>query len=124
MGELRVLLYLGAALLVVAGLKTCHDRIDAAGYARAKAEDRAAMEQQATSNRELQRAAEKRYTVTQEAQTRYITTTVTEVRHESQSLAACPVPDGARRLLNDGAACARGDSAASCGAGEPVPRAE
>lgn len=93
---------------------------DTRGYERAKAEDRAAMQAQAERNRELQRAAEKRYTVQAGVRDRFITKTITEVRYVTQSLASCPVPPDAIGLLNDAADCARGDSPATCGAGESV----
>lgn len=89
----------------------------AAKEARA-AKDVAAWERR---SRELQRASEMRYTVQAGVREKVIVETIVEVRHAAQDLAACPVPDRARSLLNDAARCARGDSAAACGDGEPVP---
>jgi hypothetical protein len=81
------------------------------------ASERAAQEQ-AQRNRDLQRAAELHYTVEAQTRDRFIVTTVKEIHDATASLAACPVPDAARRLLNAAAACA--DSAAACGAGDAV----
>lgn len=109
-----------AALAVGAWFRlTAH--YEGIGYARAQGEARQVAEAQAERNRELQRAAEKRYTVQAEVRERVITETIVEVRHATASLASCPVPEPARRLLNDAAACAREDRPAACGTGEPVP---
>lgn len=81
------------------------------------AQERAA-QQQAEINRDLQRAAEKRYVVQEGIRDHYIVQTITEVRHETDNLAACKLTDGARRLLDNAGACAREDSAAACGAGQ------
>jgi len=108
-------------LAISAGCWKVYHAIDSRGYQRAKAEDKAAADAQAARNREMQRAAELRYTVAAEARDRYIIETVTEVRHAAESLAACPVPDRLRGLLNDAAACARGDPASACGADRPLP---
>lgn len=93
------------------------------GRQEVRAEVAAQVSAQAERNRELQRAAEKRYTVVAEVRDRFIVNTVTEVRYATKHLAACPVGSDAVRLLNDAAACARGDSAAACDAGQPVPDA-
>jgi hypothetical protein len=93
---------------------------DNQGYQRAKAEDREAMLAQAERNRELQRAAEVRYTVQQGVRDHYIVKTIKEVRNATDPLAACPVPAPAIGLLNDAADCARGDSPSACGADESV----
>ncbi len=91
------------------------------GYKRRAEEDRKASEAQTARNRELQRAAELRYTVQTEARDRFITKTVTEVRYAAQPLAACPVPEPLRVRLNQAGACA--DSAAACGLGDEVRQA-
>jgi Tfp pilus assembly protein PilE len=90
------------------------------GRQEVRAELAAAMKAQTERNRELQRAAEKQYTVQAGVRDRYIVKTITEVRHATESLAACPVPAAAVGLLNDAADCARGDSPSACGTGEPV----
>lgn len=71
-------------------------------------------------NIELQRQAEKRYTVQAQTRDRVITQTITEVRNATVSLASCPVPAGAISLLNAASRCASEDSAAACGAGDAV----
>lgn len=83
-----------------------------------------AADAQAERNRELQRAAEKRYTVQAEIRDRFIVETVTEIRHDTENLAACVLTPAAGDRLRRAAACARGDSAAACGVGEPVRDAQ
>jgi hypothetical protein len=82
--------------------------------------ERAAQEQ-AAHNRELGRMAELHQQAVANAQDRFITQATKEVLRASEKLAACPVPDDAVRLLNSAAACARGDSASACGAGDQLP---
>lgn len=96
---------------------------DARGYDRAVAEGQAAAAAQATRNRELQRAAELRYTVRDQIRTEYITTTLKEIQHVTTHLAVCPVGPDAVRLLNHAAACASADTAAACGPDKQVPGA-
>lgn len=88
-------------------------------HAERLATQKAAQEQQ-ERNLELQRASEKRYVVQAEVREKYIVETIVEVRRETQAMAVCPVPEPARRLLNDAARCARENSPAACGTGEPV----
>jgi hypothetical protein len=90
------------------------DEVQATFDAYKVAQERAAQEQIAR-NLDMQRQAEKRYTVQAEVRDHYITNTVIEVRHETDNLAACKLTDGAVRLLDSAAACAREDSAAACG---------
>lgn len=111
----------GVLLLAWAALQAYDERRREEGRAEIRAASQAAAEAQTARNLELQRAAEKRYTVQAEPRERFITQTITEVRHATQNLAACRLEPGAVRLLNDAAACARGDSPAACGAGEPLP---
>ena len=80
----------------------------------------AAVHAQEVRNRELQRAAEKRYTVQAGVRDRFMTQTITEVRYAAAPLASCPVPELVRLYLNAASGCARGDSAAPCGDGKPV----
>jgi hypothetical protein len=111
-------------VLAIAGAWWKFDRMlaaaDMAGYARARAEDNAAMQAQRNRNLELQRAAEKRYVVQAGIRDHYIVETITEVRHETANLAACQLTPSAVRLFNDAADCARSDRASSCGHDEPV----
>jgi len=119
------LLYGALAVAVIGGgtilVHRYNDGLREEGRAEVREADRAAMQAQADRNRDLQRAAEKRYTVQAQVRDHYITETVTEVRHEAAALAACPVPEPARVRLNAAAGCARGDSAAACGPDQPVP---
>jgi hypothetical protein len=75
---------------------------------------------QTARNLELQRAAEKRYVVQQDARDRFIVTTVREISDAASPLAACPVPESVRVRLNAVRACALGNSPASCGADDPL----
>lgn len=97
---------------------------DARGYARAQAEAHAAAEAQAARNRDLQRAAELRYTVNAQARDRVITEIQTEVRYVTLHLETCPLGSAAVRLLNRAAQCAREDRSAACGAGDGMPNAK
>lgn len=96
------------------------DVLEQRGYDRRAAEDRAAMEDQAARNRDLQRASELRYTVVAAARDRFIVQTITEIRHETDNLAACVLTPAAAERLRNAAQCARGDSAAACGPDQPV----
>lgn len=89
----------------------------------AKVATEQAAQEQATRNRELQRAAELKYVVQGETREKFFVTTVKEIRDASAPMAACPVPESVRLRLNAAAACARGDSPASCGTPEQVPDA-
>jgi hypothetical protein len=122
----RILIALAlAAVLAFAGWKLYRAGGDAVRVEWAAERERMAAEvaAQAERNRELQRAAEKRYVVQAGMRDRFIVKTVTEVRYAAAPMASCPVPAAARSMLNAAAACARGDSAASCGADQPVPAA-
>jgi hypothetical protein len=114
------------AVLIAAGwwrVQVAFRRAEDRGYQRRVAEDREAAEVQTARNRELQRASEIRYSVQAQARARFFVTTVKEIRHAAAPLAACPVPADAVRLLNDARACASGDPAAACGAGDSLPGA-
>lgn len=93
----------------------------AAGQKDAQDKARVVADAQAERNRELQRAAEKRYVVQAGVRDRFIVQTVREVRHATVHLATCPVGADGVRLLNDAAACAREDRPATCGADASVP---
>lgn len=119
----RVLIALAvSAVLAFAGWKLYQAGGDAVRveWHKERAKLEAQVDAQAERNRELQRAAEKRYVVQAEAREKYIVETIVEVRRETEILAVCPVPEPARRLLNDAARCARGDTPAACGADKPV----
>lgn len=110
----RWLLMLAAVAALVAGYYFWADRIGDVREATVRAELKALADAQTERNRDLQRAAEKRYTVQAEVRERVITETITEVRYATQSLAACVVPERAVSLLNLAAACARDDSPPAC----------
>lgn len=78
----------------------------------------AAAQLQAERNRDLQRAAELRYTVRAEVREEFIAVTVKEIRHATDNLAACVLSPAAVDGLRRASACAREDSAAACGAGQ------
>lgn len=122
---------LAAAVLLVLGIgwKIRHNGVEAgraevqAKWDKDRARLNAEMQAQLERNRELQRAAEKRYIVQSGVRERFITNTITEVRYAAAPMASCPVPEPARLRLNAAGRCASGDSAATCGDGEPVPGA-
>jgi hypothetical protein len=125
---LRGYLAMAGAILLAGLLAFSHFTAYRAGrhavqakWDEAKVAQERATQEQAARNRELQRAAELRYTVAAESREAFLTRTTKEVRRASKSLAACPVPVDAVRLLNAAAACARGDPAAACGAGDQLP---
>lgn len=111
-------------LAILAGVREIRRSADAAGYSRAQAETQALATAQAQRNAELMRAAELRYTVIQPVRDRFITNTITEIRHVTSELAACPVPGPAVRLLNDAAKCASSDSPSPCGPGDGLRTAQ
>jgi hypothetical protein len=84
------------------------------------AQERAGQEQ-ATRNRDLQRAAELRYVVKGQTRDRFFETTEKDIHDAAAPLATCPVPDAVRVRLNAAAACARGDSETSCGPAGTLP---
>lgn len=128
----RWLIYGGLVLAVVFGGAVLKHRYDEeqrdigraevqAKWDTAKAATAKVVEDQRARNIELQRAAEKKYVVTQKAQDHYFTKTITEIRYAAAPLASCPVPPELVRLLNNSAKCASGDSPASCGTDGKVP---
>ncbi len=116
----RIVLAGCVALAALGGWWRLTAYYDSRGYARAQAEGMAAADAQAQRMRELQRAAELRYTVAAQSRERFIVTTVREVHRETAHLDACPVGPAAVRLLNDAAACARQDRSAACGPDQPL----
>ena len=116
----RIVILLAIVGAIVAGWWRITVHYEQRGYDRAQAEYAQQAEAQRERNRELQRAAETRYTVQAGIREEFIVATVKEIRHVTQNLAACPVDPAAVRMLNDAATCAREDRPASCGAGEPV----
>ncbi len=114
--------YLLAAALLAASLALRHalHSADARGYARAQAEYQAAAEAQREANRGSARKAEQGDAVRTVYRDRVITQTLKEIRYETASLSACPVPAGAVRLLNAAAQCAGEDRSPACEPGDPV----
>jgi hypothetical protein len=113
-----------ALLLLVAGLITGYywwrHRVAAEAVQMEQARVEHIAEQQRQANRSRSRDAETRYSTQTVIRERFITQTIMEVRHATDSLAACPVPEPAIRLLNRAAECARENRPASCGAGDSV----
>lgn len=116
------------ALALAAALAFTHLTVYRAGrhavqaqWDEAKVAQERAAQAQAERNRELQRAAEKRYVVQGQVRDRFFVTTIKEIRDAAAPLAACPVPEPVRVRLNAAAQCARGDSPAACGADDRVP---
>lgn len=83
----------------------------------------AEVQEQRARNLDLQRAAEKRYTVVTEVRERFITKIAPEVRNATDNLAACRLSPAAVRLLDAASRCAGKDRPATCATGDPVPAA-
>ncbi len=116
------------ALALVALLSFTHFTAYRKGKATVRAEwaaERVEQERQAQAQaqriRELQRAAETRYTVQAGVREEFIGYTIREVHHAAAPIASCALPADLVRLLRDAAACARGDTSASCSSGESLP---
>jgi hypothetical protein len=75
---------------------------------------------QADQNRERAAQVEERVVFQTVYRDRFITKTVKEIDRATQSLAACPVPEPARVLLNAAARCAREDRPSACGSDNAV----
>ncbi|MDE2022026.1 MAG: hypothetical protein KGI71_03940 [Patescibacteria group bacterium] len=116
----RWMLYLALVAALMLGAWRLESHIEGIGYAKAKAECAAASAAQAAQNLDLQRSAELRYTVQAQTRDRVIVKTVKEIVHETDNLAACVLTAPALGLLNRAADCARADTAASCGPGDPL----
>jgi hypothetical protein len=130
MNPQRPYLALAGALLLAALLAFSHFTAYRSGrhsvqakWDEANVKQERAAQQQAASNRELQRLAEAHFHAIADPREAFIKRTAKELRHATETLAAVPVPADAVRMLNAAAACARGDSAAACGAGDQVPDA-
>lgn len=96
----RALILAGLVAAALVGwhrLTAYHQRI---GYERAAAECRAASEAQRETNQLRARAAEKGAAQAQLVRDRFITQTITEVRHATAALEPCLVGADAVRLLN------------------------
>lgn len=110
--------------LIVGATVTVHrynEGLREQGRAEIRTADKAAAQAQEARNRELQRAAELRYTVQAQVRERFIVTTVKEIHDAAAPLAACPLPEPVRVRLDAAAQCARGDTAAACGPDNAVP---
>lgn len=116
----------GAALIVLGALALVAwdtariKRAEARGDTRARAELKAQADAQTDRNRELQRAAETRYTVQAGVREEFIGYTIKEIRHVAAPLASCALPADAIRLLRNAAACANSDTPSTCSTGQPV----
>jgi hypothetical protein len=119
MGVVAAAVIIGTPVLI----KRYNESLREDGRREVREQVRVEAEAQAARNRELQRAAETRYVVQAETRDRYITRTVKEIHEVAAPLADCRVPDAVRMRLSAAAACASGDSAASCDAGGTVPTA-
>lgn len=94
-------------LAITAGVWKIWHTADKAGYERSQAEYSAAAEKQREANRTTAQKAEKKESARVVYRDRIITKTITEVRNAAAPLAACPLPAGARLMLNDAAKHAR-----------------
>jgi hypothetical protein len=114
---------LGVATLVLAGL-LLYQRAQTAQAHQALSDYQLASERATELQREGNRGRAAEVEQRVGAQTvyrdRFITKTVKEIERVTEPMAACPVPAGAVRLLNDAARCAREDRPAACGADDAV----
>lgn len=117
----RLIILAAIVAAAVAGWWRLTAYYEGRGYTRAQAEARALADEQRERNRDLQRAAELRYTVTTAARERVITQIQTEVRYVTQHLATCPIGADGVGLLNRAAECAREDRPAACSSSDGVP---
>ena len=120
----RVLLMLALAALLSFSHFTAYRKGKAtvrAEWAAEHVETERQAQAQAQRNRDLQRAAELRYTVQAGVREEFIGYTIKEIRHVAAPLASCPVPPDVVRLLRDAADCAREDRSTTCSSGQPVP---
>ena len=117
---IRAAIAFAAVTALLWGYRLWAESLRETGRAEVRAEHAEAARAAETRNRELQRAAETRYVVQAATRDRFFVETIREVSHAAAPLAACPVPDDARRLLNAAATCASGDSPAACGGAGPV----
>lgn len=96
---------------------------DNRGYQRAWVEAAAALQAQQERNRELQRAAEKRYIVQAGVREEYFVETVKEIEYVTNNLASCELQPAAIKLLNAAAECASDDRPSACGYDDRVRNA-
>jgi hypothetical protein len=112
------------ALALIAGWWRLTAHYERIGYDRRKAEDEAAAELQREANRGRAVQAETKQAAQAQIRERYIVTTVKELVHETDNLAACVLTPAARQRLHDAAACASQDRSAACGTGDSVQPSE
>lgn len=128
MADIRnpVIAVLGVVALALAGL-LLHQRAQTAQARQALSDYQLASERatelQRESNRGRAAEVEQRVVVQTVYRDRFITKTIKEIERVTEPLAACPLPAGAIRLLNDAARCAREDRPAACGADDAMPDA-
>lgn len=121
---IRLAVIAAAVAAVLWGYHLWAESLREDGREEIRAEHAEAARAAETRMRELARAAEVRYVVQAEARDRFITKTLTEVRHAAAPLVSCVLPADAVRLLNDANACASDPTAAACGGPGPVRDAE
>ncbi len=92
-----------------------------AEWQAAQVEQEREAQAQAQRIRELQRAAETRYTVQAGVREEFIGYTIREGHHAAAPIASCALPADLVRLLNSAATCARSDTATACSIDQPLP---
>lgn len=116
----RLLAYGLLAAAAVAGYLWWEHRTEQAGALAERQRLEAVADLQREANRDRSRIADQGYADRTVYRDRFITQTITEVRHETAGLALCPLSARAVRLLNAAADCASEDRPAACGAGDGV----
>lgn len=121
------LLWGGLALAICIGVPIIvhryNDGLREEGRVEVREEVRIASEAQTASNRELGRLAELHLSTISTKQEKFFATVSKEISHAAAPLASCVLPEPVRLRLNSAAACARSDTASSCGSDDPVPDA-
>ncbi len=117
----RLIAIVLAAAAAVAGYLWWEQRTEQAGAQAERARQDHLAEQQRMQNRSRARDAELRLSARQQVVEHYFVITEKEFVHATTDLASCPLPEPARRLLNDAAQCAREGGPAACGGDAGLP---
>lgn len=108
------------AAAAIAGYLWWEHRTEQAGALAERQRLEAVADLQREANRDRSRIADQGYAARTVYRDRFITQTITEVRHATADIAACRLNADAVRLLNAAADCATEDRPATCGAGDGV----
>ena len=110
----RLIAYGLLAVALLGGYAYWQHRTEQRGVQAERARQADLAEQQRMQNRSRARDAELRLSSRQQVVERYFVITEKEFVHATAELASCPLPEPARRMLNDAAKCAREGRPAAC----------